>query len=196
MKNGDCFAFFCYSKANKKIYRDIMTENEAYTQALSEVNKGTIIDGLWAKSVSLNYGDDKKTTSIYIQLRAEDIIYKNNGYRTKLSLSNVLLVILSPRGKIPLWIFLVVNIFAIQLFAFGVYVIDASSRRNEELIFVIIIPVILLSIWMFIISGVKRARDVGISPYSILIYVIPIAIVAGLWLCDCNFLDFVPTSMQ
>ncbi len=65
-------------KREENIFHDTVdyeiNEDEIYAQAMTEIEEDKKVKGIWAKALALSEGDTNKETSLYIKLRANDII--------------------------------------------------------------------------------------------------------------------------
>ena len=60
-----------FSSAKAKLAASKLAEEQLYAQAAEEVSSGQIRQGLWAKAIAENGGDDSAAKARYLKLRVE-----------------------------------------------------------------------------------------------------------------------------
>jgi len=154
-----------------------MTEEDAYNAALQELQTQQISQGIWAKAMAFSEGDEKKAKANYLRFRAEQLLKAERGYATATIGVGIASILFSPYGKIPRSIFTILLFCCAFVFILGTVIIESQGRgyysSSDDLAIVLCLPFFILSGWTLLCAHIKRARDSGISPYMIFIYVIP-----------------------
>ncbi len=150
-----------------------MTEEEAYNIAMQELQSGLVSDGIWAKAIAFSEGDETKAKANYLRFRAEQIITEQLSHATLAFRYGILALLLSPSGKMPRSLFSIVLVITVFLFMISAQLIDWASNENKPVITFILAPIYITAAWSLLSAHLKRARDMGVSPFLILAYLSP-----------------------
>ncbi|QYM78718.1 DUF805 domain-containing protein [Horticoccus luteus] len=157
--------------------QNTMTEENAYNAALQELQTQQVSQGIWVKAMAFSEGDEKKAKANYLRFRAEQLLKAERGYATATIGVGIASILFSPYGKIPRSIFTILLFCCAFIFILGGVIIKSQGQgyysSGGDLAIILCLPFFILSGWTFICAHIKRARDLGNSPYMIFFYVIP-----------------------
>ena len=170
-----------------------MTEEDAYIEALNELQKNKTIPGVWAKAMAFSEGDERKAKANYMKFRAEQILKKYRGYGAEDSGLKVFHILFSPSGRMTRGPFSIISISCLMVFFALMWIIGEQSsgygyyKETHEAGVIMCIPFILIDIWIFLCAHLKRARDFGESANIVYIYLFPV--VGWVWFLAFLFVE-------
>ena len=168
-----------------------MTEEDAYNIALQELQGQNVTQGIWAKAMAFSDGDEKKAKANYLRFRAAQLLQKERVFVSTSIGLGIATILFSPYGRMSRWLFATIVGCAAFVIILGTVIIDSVRNSNEGVAITLYFPFFAASAWSLLAAHIKRARDAGMSPYLVLIYLIPFL---G-WLFLLGFL-FTPTAEE
>lgn len=158
-----------------------MNEEEAYNTAMNELKSGRVSDGIWAKSIAHSNGEESNAKANYLRFRAEQLLSDERSHKKIAFRLGLISILFSSNGKIPRWLFLVIFICNVFIFTFLNLLIEEMNANS--LARLLISPIYVASAWSILCAHIKRSRDLGVSPWVILVYLSP-------WLAPIALLCF------
>jgi uncharacterized membrane protein YhaH (DUF805 family) len=153
--------------------RESLTEEDAYNIALKELRENSAVQGIWAKAMAFSEGDEKKSASNYLKFRAEQLLQRERQAEPSSTGASTAVVVFSPHGRITRGLFATIVGCATFIIILCTVIIESTSSRNGGLAITLCFPFFAASAWAFVAAHIKRARDSGVSPFFVLIYLIP-----------------------